>query len=693
MANIKTYLNNIKTAVFGSEVRDSIHDAIQQCYDDASAKDNANMEVKMARGEYENLGKRLDSHSSQIKDIKNEKATKQEVEVERQRINSLTTLENGSTTGDAELIDARIGIDGVTYSNLGNAVRGQANKLKNDLCKIVTPLSIIETIGYYFDLNGELISDTTAAKCCYTNKIRVYGGSEIIWEIGNFQYPHYLWGAYILYDENENVIGTRKDFVNTSTEVNTSSGVISIPNNAKYIAFTYRTFGERNMFSGKNLYSKDSIEQLLLTVDENKDDLDNLKYFNYDMLNGRKGWIRHGTGEFVYSDATKCYVFNKNNLTHFKAFLKSDTDVIDGISFFSGTEISESTYLDSSIAWKGNYQNGAWYDVTIPKDANLICVTSGIQNGFVPKILFSTDEVLGVTDNKYKNSIELNTNNIVKLQKDIHSKNDVALYGLDRYIYHFGMEEVAIRTEIPPVVPSQSIYDVQYAKKLGYKCIEGNLHKTQDGKYVVTHGMNGCLGHDFDDLEGNDAYGVVIAETSFETLRNNYRYRSSNEKYRVSITSLEEFCAEVKKEGLILMLQYNDIDSLNIARGILGDNNLFMYNAPRQDYDGAILEYLYYNTKEEILNRCRLVGKPYIYSMDNPSKFDDDTLKDIVNSLHEEGFYIASAYVGNGEKYLKMGFDFIARDGKSKELRDNEIVIDNKVLTFNLDGSVSWRDL
>ena len=491
--------------------------------------------------------------SSQIKDIENKKATKQEVEIERQRINSFTTLENGSTTGDAELIDARIGIDGVTYSNLGNAVRGQVNKLKEDI--------------------------------------------------------------------------------------------------------------------------------------------NNLKYFNYDMSGGEKGWIRHGTGQFAYSDATKCWVFNKNNLTHFKAFLKSDTDVIDGISFFSGTEISESTYLDSSIAWKGNYQNGAWYDVTIPEDANLICVTSGIQNGFVPKILFLTDEVLGVTDNKYKNSIELNANKIVELQKSINSKNDTVLYGLDRYIYHFGMNEVATRTETPPVVPSQSIYDVQYAKKLGYKCIEVNLHKTQDGKYVVTHGMNGCLGHDFDDLEGNDAYGVVIAETTFETLRNNYRYRSSNENYRVPITSLEEFCAEVKKEGLVLMLQYNDITSLNIARGILGDNNLFMYNAPRQDYDGPILEYLYYNTKEEILNRCRLVGRPYIYSMDNPSKFDDDILQDIVNSLHEEGFYIASAYVGDGKKYLKMGFDFISISGTSKELGDNEIVIDNKVLTFNLGGSVSWRDL
>ena len=91
MANIKTYLNNIKTAVFGSEVRDSIHDAIQQCYDDASAKDNANMEVKMARGEYENLGKRLDSHSSQIKE--NEKTTNNKLNLKRDKSTKITNLD------------------------------------------------------------------------------------------------------------------------------------------------------------------------------------------------------------------------------------------------------------------------------------------------------------------------------------------------------------------------------------------------------------------------------------------------------------------------------------------------------------------------------------------------------------------------------------------------------------------------
>ena len=61
MANITNYLNKIKTAVYGKEVRGAIHDAIKECYDDASVNhDNANMEVKMARGTYNTLNDRLD---------------------------------------------------------------------------------------------------------------------------------------------------------------------------------------------------------------------------------------------------------------------------------------------------------------------------------------------------------------------------------------------------------------------------------------------------------------------------------------------------------------------------------------------------------------------------------------------------------------------------------------------------------
>ena len=59
--SITNKLNQIKNAIYGKEVRGAIHDAIKQVYDDASVNhDNANMEVKMARGTHNTLNDRLD---------------------------------------------------------------------------------------------------------------------------------------------------------------------------------------------------------------------------------------------------------------------------------------------------------------------------------------------------------------------------------------------------------------------------------------------------------------------------------------------------------------------------------------------------------------------------------------------------------------------------------------------------------
>ena len=67
MANITNYLNKIKTAVYGKDVRGAIHDAIKQVYDDASVNhDNANMEVKMARGTHNTLNDRLDKSEQKL---------------------------------------------------------------------------------------------------------------------------------------------------------------------------------------------------------------------------------------------------------------------------------------------------------------------------------------------------------------------------------------------------------------------------------------------------------------------------------------------------------------------------------------------------------------------------------------------------------------------------------------------------
>ena len=61
------------------------------------------------------------------------RATKEELSVERSRIDSFTRLEEGSTTGDAELQDIRVMVDGTISDTAGNAVRTQINELKGDL--------------------------------------------------------------------------------------------------------------------------------------------------------------------------------------------------------------------------------------------------------------------------------------------------------------------------------------------------------------------------------------------------------------------------------------------------------------------------------------------------------------------------------------------------------------------------------
>lgn len=99
MADIESLLKQILSAIHGKDVRQSIHDSIKQCYYDGKAGGN-DLEAR-------------------------ERATAAEA-----RMDTFTKLGNGSTTGDAELRDIRVGLNGIVYANAGSAVREQIRETR-----------------------------------------------------------------------------------------------------------------------------------------------------------------------------------------------------------------------------------------------------------------------------------------------------------------------------------------------------------------------------------------------------------------------------------------------------------------------------------------------------------------------------------------------------------------------------------
>ncbi len=80
-------------------------------------------------------------------DAKEKSERQKEIATERARIDQLTKMGEGSTTGDAELADIRVGNEGATYSNAGNAVRSQTKDVPAMMDNLQSPyvdISLLE---------------------------------------------------------------------------------------------------------------------------------------------------------------------------------------------------------------------------------------------------------------------------------------------------------------------------------------------------------------------------------------------------------------------------------------------------------------------------------------------------------------------------------------------------------------------
>lgn len=140
-----------------TEIADIGADAINVDYNDTTVKaelDKLNDDNDINKTNIANLQSGLNTTNSNLAS-------------QTSRIDNLAHLEEGSTTGDAELIDARTSFDGTIYNNVGNAIRNSVtivnNEIKNneelanekfDIGDYVFIEDITFTYGKYLKRNG-----------------------------------------------------------------------------------------------------------------------------------------------------------------------------------------------------------------------------------------------------------------------------------------------------------------------------------------------------------------------------------------------------------------------------------------------------------------------------------------------------------------------------------------------------------
>ena len=164
---------------------------------------------------------------------------KNDIQVQKTRIDTFTSLKEGSTTGDAELIDGRIGDNETTYNNIGSAIRNQFKEIKKGVGMKnggIKPQSLKDynkTINLFDD------TDVLLYKTYNTDSKQFYD-SDTDFVSGKIYVNDYIGQKIMIAKFENNVFKSTLIcvyFNNNDEQISYAGGVNIVPNNASYMRF------------------------------------------------------------------------------------------------------------------------------------------------------------------------------------------------------------------------------------------------------------------------------------------------------------------------------------------------------------------------------------------------------------------------------------------------------------------------
>ena len=263
------------------------------------------------------------------------------------------------------------------------------------------------------------------------------------------------------------------------------------------------------------------------------------------------------------------------------------------------------------------------------------------------------------------------------------------------FAHHIGVSQAS-----NIIIPAQSLFDIQRAKRLGFMVMELNVLETSDGKWICDHGFSGKWGTQFYSTDSTDISDTLVSSMTLAEIKSKVRYNSIYPKYRVAPPTLEEALRECKRVGIVPLIQYKN-GVIELADAIMGKGNYIasLYTTDRGTItDGMVSSWLTIADKDDLVAKCDASGGAYIAVLNvGNSAYSSFTLsdwEDMADALHAKGYLIGSAYTPQMllPTLQKAGFDLFMSSCNTNRIENGNLcnlIGDSEFSDFATTGTVA----